>query len=214
MSAFEDVITQDKIEIYGTSEINHCKRHTMGLTMAEYCVADFIQYANSKRKPITYPYVFVHLALDKEQFNSLSASLIQKGFVEVRNNELYVTRKWLDQFMVSEEWFDAFWFYKGKPFWPGSKKDAQAKFVKACKMYSPEFLIECRDRYLEFMRHPLNATRQLMGASVFLNLQTERFKEDWLGQLRRLKNPFEKVPKNDIKKIDFTKDAVEQLFQG
>ena len=154
------------------------------------------------------------LALDKENFLSLAKSLLTKGFIISENNKLKVTRLWLDEFMVGEEWFDAFWFVKGKTFWAGPRKDAQAKFVKACKFFTPEFLIECRDNYIRFLAHPDNRFRQVMGASVFLNLQTEKFKTDWLGELRRLKNPFEKLPRQDaIPRIDFTKEASKQLFQ-
>jgi len=213
MSEFSDVKTKRRDTIYGFSQINHAKRHKMGLSIAEYCVADFIEYAASKRKPVTYEYIWRRLAFDKENFLSLAKNLQTKGYIVSEDNQLKVTRLWLDEFMVSDEWFDAFWFVKGKVFWPGPKKDAQAKFVKACKFFQPEFLIECRDNYIKFMAHPDNAFRQVMGASVFLNLETERFKQDWPGDLRRLKNPMEKLPRQEIPRIEFTKETSKQLFQ-
>jgi len=214
MIEFENVKTNKRIRIYGISQVNHSKRHKMGLSIAEYCVADFIEYCNSKRKPVTYEYIWLKLALDKENFLSLAKSLLAKGYVVSEENQLKVTRLWLDEFMISVEWFNAFWFVRGKVFWGGSRKDAQVKFVKACRLFTPEFLIECRDNYIKFMAHPDNAFRHVMGASVFLSLETEKFKQDWLGDLRRLNNPLEKLPRHEsIPRINFTREACKQLFQ-
>ena len=186
MSEFDDIQVKDTNTIYGSTIINHAKRIQMDLSMAEYCVADFIEYANGKRKLVTYEYAYRRLGLKKELFIPLMTSLRNKGYITDEQNNIKVTRKWLDTFMVGAEWFDAFWNIRGKPYWPGSKKDAQKKFEKACYQYSPEFIIQCRDNYVKFMNHPANKFRQIMMATVFLNPETERFKEDWLGQLKRL----------------------------
>ena len=58
MSEFEDVKTKKKEQIYGISQVNHQKRHKMGISIAEYCVADFIEYCISNRKPVTYEYIW------------------------------------------------------------------------------------------------------------------------------------------------------------
>jgi len=209
MNEFDNVTVKNNTEITGITTINHAKRVQMNLTIAEYTVADLIDYGNSTRKLLTYDYIWRKIGLDKENFLSIAKSLILKGYVNSQDG-IKVTRKWMDVFMIGDEWFDAFWFVRGEAYWPGAKKDAREKFIKVCKFYKPEFVIQCRDNYIRFMNHPDNGFRKVMGASVFLNLQTERFKEDWLGHLHRLKHPMEFLPK--VARVDFDKQKVTELF--
>lgn len=210
MSEFDNVTARNVDTIYGTTTIVHDKRDKLGITMAEYVVADFVAYANSKRKLVTFEYAYRRTGLKKDVIPGILKSLREKGLVEIDGQNLKVTRKWLDTFMIEAEWFESFWNVKGKPFWPGSKTDAKEKFIKACKFYSPEFLIQCRDNYIQFMSHSENSFRKTMGASVFLNLQTERFKEDWIGSLKRLKGEV-KMPRSVT--AELTKQEKDKLFQ-
>ena len=210
MNAFETVVAKDSSVIYGTTTINHNKRCKMGLSTGEYVVADFVAYANSKRKMVTFEYALARTGYHKDDFLGILKSLVSKGFVEIHEPTIEVTRKWLDTFMIEEQWFESFWLVNGQAIWPGSKPDAKEKFVKAATMFSPEFIIECRDRYLKFMAHPENNFRKIMGAPVFLNLKTERFKEDWLGQLRRLNGEIA-LPRKLEKPL--TKAEKDKMFQ-
>jgi hypothetical protein len=211
INGFDDFVSKPVSDVYGLTTINHSKRAKMGLTMLHYCVADLVEYCNNKSRPLTYDYIYRKIAVEKEQFLSVAKSLVDLGFLEYSQDKLKVTRKWLDTFMIEEQWFEAFWLVKNQNFWPGSKKDAKANFIKACKFYPPEYLIKCRDYYIKFLNHPTNSYRKPMAATVFLNLQTERFKENWSDQLQRLINPNGKIA---IRlEPTFTIEEKEKLFQ-
>jgi hypothetical protein len=192
MNAVDELVTKDMIDVYGTTTINHKIRVRLGLTMAEYVVMDFLDYALTKRKPITYEYSQRRTGLAREQFIQILASLRDKGFTQSVAEEgklptIIPTRLWLDAFMIPKEWFESFWMVGENAYWPGSRKKAQQLFEKLCKTYSPEYLLKCKENYVTFMAHPANDWRKVMGAPVFLNPETERFKEDWSGQLKKIK---------------------------
>ena len=215
MSGFENLVSRRVNDVYGISTISHATRLKLGITNTEYIVADFILYCNSKTRPITYEYIYRKIGASKEQFNATVRILIDKGLTEFVHNEkgshLRVTRKWLDAFMIAEEWFEAFWLVNNKAFWPGSKKDALKKFKEACKLYTPEFLIKCRDSYIRFLSHPANSWRKVMGAPVFLGLDKERFKEDWIAQLKRIENPTRNIA--SVYQEPITTNGKDILFQ-
>lgn len=211
INGFEDFTVKQNNDVYGKSMINHAKRLNMKLSMKEYVVADFIDYCNSKSKQITFEYVWRKLAMERDEFMEVIRVLIRKDFViQTDKSGLKVTRKWLDNFMVEDSWFDAFWNVNNKPWWTGSKKDAKSKFVRACKEYSPEFIISCRDHYIRFLNHPSNSYRPPMAAAVFLGMENERFKEDWSGQLKRLNGNI-KMPASLGTPLD--KQGKEELFK-
>ena len=206
--AFENFVVKETTDVYGTTTILHKQRTQLKLSTAEYVMADFIAYANSKNKPASLDYAKRRIGIKREKWNALLHSLIKKQIIimDIKGN-ISVTRLWLDAFMIGEEWFEAFWLVKNKPFWPGSKKDAHKKFIKVCKKFDPEYIIRQRDAYIKFLAHPKNEFRSKMGAPVFLNPQTERFNEDWNQQLKDLDQP-QKKPR----KINLSKEKKEELF--
>lgn len=210
MGEFDNIEVKKVDTIYGNTTINHAVRVRLGLSFAEYVMADFIDYANSKRKLVTYEYMYRRIGMkDKNQISTLTGSLRDKGMITIDGPNFKVTRLWMDAFMISEEWFNAFWNINGKPYWGGSKADAQKKFTLLCRKYTPEYLINCRDAYVKFMKHPKNDFRQVMGAPVFLNPETERFKEDWKLQLDRLNGK----GFSEAKKPELTAEAKERMFK-
>ena len=209
MNGFENIKTKgEDVNVYGNTVINHSIRISLGLTLAEYCVADFIEYAKCRGKIVTYEYAQRRLGLSRADVVIALKSLYTKGFAETNSNTVLMTEKWLNAFKVDEIWFDKFWLINGKPFWPGSKPDAKAKFAIVCRKYPPDYIISCRDHYLKFMAHPSNSFRQLMGAPVFLNPEKERFNEDWLGNLKRLDHKEFPQPKRD----PITREQKEAMF--
>lgn len=207
---FDDFKTKELIEIYGSTTISHAKRVRMGLTIAEYTVADFVAYANSKRKLVTFEYAYRRIGLSKELLLPILASLRDKEFITIDGSNIRTTEKWDETFRISQQWFEEFWFYKGKAVWPGSKKEAQAQFEKTCREYEPQYIISCRDAYMDFMAHPDNSYRKLMGAAVFLNPKTERFNEQWRHQLHNLTGKHTPMPRQ-VEKI--SRKEKENLFQ-
>lgn len=213
MEGFSEFVTKNTVDVYGSTTINHRVRVKLGLSTAEYVAMDFIEYAFSKRKMATYEYAMRRTGFEKSQFLPLILKLRDRGFVETKEEDglvkLIPARLWLDAFMIGKEWFESFWNVRGKPWWPGSRKDAEKKFEKLCKVYSPEYIIQCKEDYVKFIEDPVNDWRKKMAASVFLNPDTERFREEWRRELKEMKHGVTREPI----KPKVNKQEKDQLFE-
>lgn len=193
--------------IIGVSEINQRIRAKLNITCDQYCMLDLIYKCQSKKETLTYEMTFRRLGLSEEETKDQIRVLKDLGFVLKNGNKFEVSQSWISQFEVSVAEFEEFWIYKGKSYWTGSKKDAALKYTEARRFYSKEYLLNQRDGYFKLLE--LQEFRVIMGASVFLNVKTERFRENFWEQAKRIQQ-VNGVPETPTKKL--TIEEVNEMF--
>ena len=177
--------------INGVSEINQKFRHNLGITCDEYVLLDILYKLEVKKEPLTFDYTYRKLGLSTDETKSQIKSLMTKGYVTLKDKMFFVYDQWKKLFSISEGEFETFWVYKGKVYWTGSKPDAKKKYTECRKNYSAEYLLNQRDGYFALLELQKD-WRQVMGASVFLNPKTERFRENFYEQIKRIKPVIQK----------------------
>ena len=167
--------------VQGTTVIHHNIRTKLKITCVQYVMMDFVQYCFDGKKDVNEDRCFRHTGIYWERASDLLKSLVLKELIEVHDKYRYKpTKKWYDAHKVEvEENFAKFWKPNHGRKWTGSFADAKIKFARACTKYSPEYIIAQKEAYFKYLSHPDNLYRKVMGASVFLNLQTKRFTEEW-----------------------------------
>jgi len=164
------------------SVINHNIRDRLKINSDQYCICDLIERLYIKNKNYAPYELSRKLGFDAATIKSEVKILIGMRILEKKDGESPKTSDmWKRMFIVSEEDFEEFM----KPHaygtrtikWTGSKSDAKTKYEKARKLYSAIYLLDRKKAYFDFLSK--NEKRDIMMASVFLNVKTKRFSEDW-----------------------------------
>ncbi len=202
--------------VYGVSVINHYIRLKAGITIAEYVLIEAIEKLNNKRPEGFYMAdVYRYTGLSEEQIRTLVGSLTEKNFLVKQNDKPpMIAEKWIRLFDVEDFEFERFWapmtIEERTIRWTGSKEDAKLKYTKVRKEYSYDYLLHQKELYFKVV---INAKfdRQVMGASVFLNMKTKRFTEDFNTQLKELLgDDYAKKGKETVK---LSTEQIKNLFE-
>lgn len=200
--------------IKGITVINNQNRKKLNLTMNEYAMMDAIDTLKRKSKPISNQNLWVITGFEDNEQSILISALKNKGFLaDIKRGDqtfLAILPVWLSQNIPFEQEFEEFWTIKdsngkSKVAWPGSKPDAKKKYITVRKFYSKEFMFSQRDTYFELLRKTHELTkfkRQKLMCTVFLNPETERFKENYKEQLEELIKEY--TPQIPEKKREFS----------
>lgn len=187
-----EIITLPKIrDIIGTTEINHAIRKKLNITSDEYCVIDLIEKCIAKKVLFSYQEVYRRIGITEEELKPLISSIGKKGLLNHSKEKGFgVTELWKGEFEVTQEEFGIFWEpieFPGNPKriirWTGSKTDGFKKYCKARKEYDSVYLLNQKNNYFKLLYE--KPDRPILGCSVFLNMQTKRFEEEWHLQLKR-----------------------------
>jgi hypothetical protein len=161
--------------------------------MIEYAIMEYVEKCTRDSIPINYPSIYEKTGVDHDEAKELFASLWHDDFIQACNSvsKFKPTSKWFDGFSTVKIEFEEFWASKvystanGKKniSWAGSKQDAYNKFVKTRKIESFEYLMAQRELYFKMIAS--SDFRKVMGCSVFLNIETKRYSEDWGKQINK-----------------------------
>jgi hypothetical protein len=188
-----------KPEPNGITTINHNVRCRMQLDCNEYVLIEYI--VKIRERYILYDYGLCYLATGfvPEQQEMLLRRLFNKEFIAYINHpngqkDIKPTGKWDELFFDQiERQFDRFWTEdingKSRTAWNGSKPEAYKIFRNLVPQYGFDKLMQQRKsyfRFLELQKSVRGFDRQRMMATVFLNMQKERYNEDWAGQVEEL----------------------------
>lgn len=183
--------------IIGTSIINHAKRVKLEVSIEQYAVLTFLDYAEASNKVINADLVYSQLGFDFKYFIKIKDDLSQIGFIHPETRKL--TKKWYDTIGDIDSQFIKFWepivINNIRYSWPGSKTDAKDKFAKAVKEVGFDFLMEQKEAYFKVVNES-KFDRQVMGGPVFLNPKTKRYSENWKSQV---KQPVKSVSEEESK---------------
>ena len=187
-----------KAEPVGMNTVDHYRRTKLGLNCTEYCVLDTIFQRKRKGKYTQFVSIEVFTMIDPQDISEALDRMEEIGIIKEIDAKYYLHKKVFAQLDEEEgnkfaEEFEEFWklpdsFKLGV--WPGAKKAALNKFIKVRKKHSLEYLLQQRNRYIELLE--LQPWRSMMMATVFLNMETGRFTEDFAGQIESIKNPEKK----------------------
>lgn len=185
-----------KVEIRGTTVINHAARVQLGLNCSEYVLMEYIVRKAEQKKELLTSDVYEHLGFSEAEQQPLIISLYKKGFVlPIEKGIPVITAKWNTAFAdLHKEFEELFWKKDGKVFWPASssKKNSDSKYYKIRKKYSREFLIEQRnwyEKYLELQVKVRNFPQAKMMCDKFLGPK-ELFLSNWKGACEELEEEF------------------------
>lgn len=199
--------------ISGSTTINHAVRAKLDLTNDEYVLLHFLNVSFDEKRIITYELVFRKIAMTPPQFDMIRKSLQERQWIrDVRIGEkvhIQVSKRFKEAFYVEEKEFNEFWTNSktGQVDWPGSRADALAKYIICRKEYPHDYLMKQKNWYFRLLNLPDYAYRQKMMASVFLNMRTKRFEEDFESQWREVSGKERKdEPVQPLDKA--TKDAL------
>lgn len=188
--------------------INHKIRFRLGLSFEEYAMIEFIEkhYAQKKAK-VSYDDIFVKLGIEQDDARTLIRTLIEKKFIHVVEGSegriFEIDIRWKAQFEVSEEEFEEFWTIGGKP-WPGSKIGTKKKYIETRRKYSKEYIFKQARAYFKHLT--FETWKKPMGGEVFINIEKERFREDWTSQI-----PSNKPSTNNSKPL--SKEEKDKLYE-
>ena len=179
--------------VVGSSTINHQVRTKLCLSMEEYVILDYIERCHRDSKPVEYVYIYSNTGIEHDVVKILFEVLWGNGWIETSStvSKFKPTKKWYDGFSSTKNEFEEFWQSldfstsegKKKISWSGAKADALDKFAKARKVESFEYLMAQKLAYFKMIAS--SDYRQVMGCSVFLNVTTKRYSEDWEKQTKK-----------------------------
>lgn len=196
----------------GHTTIIHSIRHRLNITLAEYCMMDFIVRSLARKKIVSYNRIYYHMGVEESVAKNILRSLLGKELIIKVPKGIEVTKKWSKHFIVNQEEFEEFYLNSetARVDWPGSRKDVFEKYKKARQHYSREHLMKCKYWYFKFLNLTENKFRKKMGGSVFLGLTKERFNENWQEQHDEIINarPSEKK----AKPVSMTKKEKDEKF--
>lgn len=194
-----------KPEIKGKSVIDHSIRMKLKLNCSQYVFyAYMIEQIVEMGRVFNNNHCELHLGFNYKEQLVLVDNLMDKGMLFFNSNKNLVPNKdiWYAAFPDLEKEFEKFWTIEEKnpvtgkivtkTNWPGSKADAQNKFIKIRKEVSFEHLMKQKEDYeavLDYQRER-GFMRQKMGASVFLNISTKKFDSDFIQELVDLKKMY------------------------
>lgn len=208
--------------INGVTMMNHDARLRLNLDFEMYVFVDAIHKLSSKMEKYTYDDLYRYTGIEETRLKELLPISVQQGLIlKEKGLPPEASEKWTDAFKTDPNEFEKFWRKEtlhGKELkWNGSKADAEQKYNNARKKYHPEFLYSRKIKYFEYMA-VVSYDRQIMGASVFLNLKTERFNENWEEQTKMELERRKKI--NDVKIGSFpavveplTAEQLKELFK-
>ena len=177
-------ISTIKPKVYPTakSAINHNIRHRLGISADDYCIIETCDVLYTKQKIYKAVDIQCKIGYDVEFIKERVKALIDAGLLQKDGNESpKSSEKWKRNFLISEEEFVAFMepmqFTTRLVKWTGSKADSKMKYEIARKHYSAQYLLDRKKAYFEYLARDIK--RDIMMASVFLNVKTKRFSEEW-----------------------------------
>lgn len=181
-------------KIIGSTTINHEVRTRLCISNNEYVMMDFFDKFHKASKPIQFVQIYEHIGIEKEEASEMISRLFHKGFIERYDKGVSVLKpseKWYQGFNEVDNEFESFW----KPMdfvvagtkkhitWTGAKPDALTKYRKLRKEENYEYLLKQKSDYFRMIAH--SDFRQVMGCSVFLNITTKKYSEDWTKYLKK-----------------------------
>ena len=168
-------------KITGKTTISHRNRIKLGITCMQYCILELIEKSVARHESLTEQFFYQKIGIQKEELYKELHKLATLEFITKNTDgSPKVTQKWLSAFDIPMEEFEEFWNRNERCAWPGSsKKETLKKYKEVREFYSAAYLLRKRNEYLEFLVRKENDFRQIMGCSVFLNLDKERFNIDW-----------------------------------
>jgi len=174
-----------KVNIIGSSTINHTARIELGLNCSEYVLMDYVQRSVDHKRSLDVVETYKQTGFGIDEQTALLKTLVLKGFIfpEVADPP-FLTGKWLTVFTdVEREFNELFWKLDGKVFWTGSKKKSYGMYYKLRKEYSKEFMIEARDDYARLLKAENDGgfDRRVMMAERWLLKANEYYLVDWKG---------------------------------
>ena len=112
------------MQIRGTSIINHRIRAKLKLSLAEYCVMQFL-FDWVKKEPPKYNDFYCELGIDNKTLNTIVIKLQNDKFLE----NLKTTTKWNINFTDNSGEFEKLWLLLPK----GNKTKAKQRYIKVIK---------------------------------------------------------------------------------
>lgn len=220
-SIFDQYVSEKVNRVRGISVIDHRIRTKIEITVGEYCILELYWRRMLQNKQTTWDDIYTHTGIIRDQAGPMIKRLLDKELLKpvlMDGSKRYVpSEKFLDLTEKLEEAdFETFWRMSNGRKWPGSKKDARKKFAIAAKEYGAQHLIKCKRDYFEYLSLPENDYRNTMQASVFLNISTERFNENWREQYNDIiaERKKKSIPDNKIIKTStMTKKEKDELFK-
>lgn len=173
----------------------------------EKCARDVIN--------INYPSIYEKTGIDHDEAKELFVTLWKKGFIETTQSisKFKPTIKWFSALSSIKNEFEEFWMAmqiktangKKNISWTGSKQDALNKFTRTRKIESFEYLMAQKELYFKMIAS--SDFRKVMGCSVFLNVDTKRYSEDWGKSINK-----EIVVEEIVSGLKLTKEMVKGQF--
>ncbi len=123
----------NKSKVTGTTIIQHTIRISLGLTLREYVLLDFIfQWHESNKAPITFADYFIGTGIYPQFIGRMFGKLKEKELLfKDTDGKVKTTKKWNDNFDRSSQ-FEELW----KLMNTGTKSKAREAFKKAVKVDS------------------------------------------------------------------------------
>lgn len=201
--------------VTGTSIVNHQIRVKLNLSLEEYVIMEYIEKCARDVIGINYPSIYEKTGIEHDDAKELFVTLWTKGFIETTQSvsKFKPTSKWFSALSSIKNEFEEFWMSmhiktangKKNISWTGSKQDALNKFTKARKIESFEYLMAQKELYFKMIAS--SDFRKVMGCSVFLNVDTKRYSEDWGKSINK-----EIVVEEIVPGLKLTKEMVKDQF--
>jgi hypothetical protein len=179
------------------SAINHNIRNRLGISADDYCIIETCDVLHVKMKVYKAVDVQSKIGYDCDFIKERVKALMEMGLLEKSDGESpHSSDKWKRNFMITEEEFEKFMepvtYASRKVKWTGSKADAKMKYETARKHYSSQYLFDRKMAYFNFLSRDIK--RDIMMASVFLNVKTKRFSEEWETYSMPKNTPMATIP--------------------
>ncbi len=174
-----------KVNIIGSSTINHSARVELGLNCSEYVLMDYVQRSVDHKRSLDVVETYRQTGFGIDEQTALLKTLVLKGFIfpDVADPP-YLTGKWLTAFTdIEREFNELFWKLDGNVFWTkgGSKKKSYGMYYKLRKEYSREFLVDARNDYARMLKaeNESGFDRSIMMCERWLLKANEHYLVDW-----------------------------------
>jgi hypothetical protein len=174
--------------IHGKSVINHKVRHRLKLSNDEYVVIDLIHRLSIQNKEFTEGRLLRWIAMKVDEVRPILSSLKSKGLYEVKvvdgEDKFFVSKRYQKAHKIElDDDYEFFWQKRGDRKWHGSKKAGKELYNKVVARVGSQYINDQKEAYFKYLNHPSTGFRSIMNITTFLNLETQRFSENWTEYL-------------------------------
>jgi hypothetical protein len=181
--------------VNGVTTINNNIRVKLNLSMEEYAIMEHVEKSHRDSVELTYSSIYSKTGIEHDPAKIVFNNLWERGFLITSNtvSRFKPSPKWLGAFSGLKDEFEQFWHSMDidmpegikRISWTGSKIDAEKKFCKLRRIETFDYLMKQKVYYFKVIAS--SSYRTIMGCSVFLNVETKRYSEDWASQIDKEK---------------------------